>query len=110
MKTKRTQADNRFHRFLLTLSYLVIGLQLMLSCSVLDTHKPVSESASLQNQRSANAFLDLLDIQEIDTLIKLDNQWLSNQFELEMGPAEFLDSRSAQGGIAREAYSEHHYS
>ena len=92
MKTKRTQFDNRLRRYLLTLFYLAIGLQLLVSCSVLQTtHSPVTESASLQNQRSANAFLDLLDLQEIDALIKLDNHWLANQFENVLNAQAELD-------------------
>ena len=81
MKTTRTLAANRYHRALLCLFYSTMSLHLMVGCSVLPTQSPVTESASWQNQRSANAFLDLLDIQEIDALIKVDNRWLATHFE-----------------------------
>ncbi len=55
--------------------------QLLTGCAVLEAVAPVSELASIQNQRAADAELALLDLDEIDALIKLDNRWLSNEIE-----------------------------
>jgi len=61
--------------------YMVVGLQFMAACSVLQKEQPITELASLQNQRAANAVLALSELEEIDALIRLDNQWLENQFD-----------------------------
>ena len=71
----------RFRRSLTILFYVVAGLQFMVGCSVLQTEKRVTELASLQNQRAASENLALQEMQDIDTLIKLDNRWLAKQFE-----------------------------
>lgn len=72
--------------------YLSLGLNLMVGCSLLQPDdQAIAELASLQNQRSANAILSMLEIEEIDTLIKLDNRWLAYQFET------ILKSRAALG-------------
>ena len=61
---------------------MVVGLVLMAGCSVLQTEKPVTELASLQYQRTASETLALQELQDIDTLIRLDNRWLAKQFEM----------------------------
>lgn len=58
-----------------------MGLQLTTACSVLQTQKPVTELASLQNQHAIDTGLALQSMEEIDTLIKLENRWLAKQFE-----------------------------
>ena len=63
------------------LFYLVMGLQLMTACSVFQPTAPLAELDSLRNQRSANALLAVLELENIDTLIKLDNRWLARHFE-----------------------------
>ena len=63
------------------LFYLVMGLQLMTACSVFQPTVPLAELDSLRNQRSANALLAVLELENIDTLIKLDNRWLARHFE-----------------------------
>ncbi|HEY5775088.1 MAG TPA: DUF2914 domain-containing protein [Xanthomonadales bacterium] len=67
--------------FFKNLLYMMVGLHFMAACSVLQTEQPITELASLQNQRAANAVLSLWDMEEVDALIQLDNQWLKNQFE-----------------------------
>lgn len=59
---------------------------------MLQTEQPVDELASVQNQRTASEQLALLDLEDIDTLIKLDNRWLANQFET------VLKAQAAQHG------------
>jgi hypothetical protein len=74
------------------LIYLVVTAQLMVACSALQTIAPTTEQASLQNQRAANAELALQQLEEIDTLIRLDNNWLSDQIIAE------LNSQAATSG------------
>lgn len=93
MKQIETHSNFRFRRSLTILFYLLAGLQFMVSCTVLQTEKPVTELASLQNQRAAGEYLALQKLQDIDTLIKLDNRWLANQFE------NVLVSQAALGEI-----------
>ena len=81
MKQIKAHIVFRFCRNPAVLFCLVAGLQLVAACSVLQTQKPVTELASLQNQRAASANLALQELQDIDTLIRLDNRWLAKQFE-----------------------------
>ncbi len=69
------------HKLLKTLFYLIAGLQLLTACSVFQTAEPLAELDSLRNQRSANALLAVLELENVDTLIKLDNRWLARHFE-----------------------------
>ena len=78
---KETHTVFRFRRNLTVLLCLVTGLQLVTACSLLQTEMPVTELASLQNQRAASEHLALQELQDIDTLIRLDNRWLAKQFE-----------------------------
>ena len=71
---------------------LAVTAQLMVACSVLQTVAPTTEQASLQNQRAANAEIALQELEEIDTLIRLDNNWLSDQITSE------LNSQAATSG------------
>jgi len=53
----------------------------MVGCSLLQQSiEPVSERASTQNQRTESAALALQKLDELDTLIKLNNEWLANEF------------------------------
>jgi len=81
MKQHKTHTHVRFCRMTVTRFCLLAGLQLFAGCSMLQTEKPVTELASLQNQRSVGEILALQDLEHIDTLIKLDNRWLARQFE-----------------------------
>ena len=81
MKQIETHSILRFSRNLKPLFHVVAGLVLMAGCSVLQTEKPVTELASLQYQRTASETLALQELQDIDTLIRLDNRWLAKQFE-----------------------------
>ncbi len=81
MKRNIKHTQIRYSRVTALLSCLVTALQLVVGCSVLQTEKPVTELATLQNQRSVAESLALQDIEEIDTLVKLDNRWLAKQFE-----------------------------
>ncbi len=91
MNPKRLQTSNRSHRHLADLFLLAVGLQLMVACSVFVPGEPLTGTAPLQNQRAAKALSDLSEMEEIDTLIRLDNQWLGNRFETA------LQSRAALG-------------
>ena len=70
--------------FLTRIICLAVTAQLMVACSVMQTVVPTTEQASLQNQRAANADIALQELGEIDTLIRLDNNWLSDQITSEL--------------------------
>ncbi len=53
----------------------------MATCTVLQPPAITTDVASAQNQRAANAEISLQQLQDIDTLIKLDNHWLAAQME-----------------------------
>lgn len=81
MKQIKTHSIFRFRQSLAIIFSLVTCLQFMVGCSLLQTEKPVTELASLQNQRAASEHVALRELQDIDTLIKLDNDRLAKQFE-----------------------------
>ena len=60
---------------------LAIVTCLMAACTVLQPPGVTTDVTSIQNQRAANAEIALLQLQDIDTLIKLDNHWLAEQIE-----------------------------
>lgn len=61
--------------------YFAITAQVMVGCSFLQQNiDPVSERASTQNQRTESAALALQKLDELDALIKLDNEWLADEF------------------------------
>jgi len=60
---------------------LAICLLFIAGCSMVQTEEPVTELASLQNQHAVNALFALWDMENIDTLIRLDNRWLEDRFE-----------------------------
>jgi hypothetical protein len=91
MKKKETYTVFRFRRILKVLFCLIAGLHLVTACSVLQTQMPVTELASLQNQRAASEHLALQELQDIDTLIRLDNRWLAKQFETVLKAQAKLD-------------------
>ena len=91
MMQKETHTVFRFRRNLTVLLCLVTGLQLVTACSLLQTEMPVTELASLQNQRAASEYLALQELQDIDTLIRLDNRWLAKQFETVLKAQATLD-------------------
>ena len=70
--------------------YLSIVLKLLVACSTLQTQGPVSELGSLQNQRASGALLALQELEDIDTLIKLNNKWLAKHFETEIRAQSIL--------------------
>ncbi len=72
------------------LLYLSVVLQLLAGCSTLQTQGPVSELSSLQYQRAGGALLALKELEDVDTLIKLDNNWLANHFETELRAQSML--------------------
>lgn len=63
------------------LIFFVALLYLLAGCSVLPTIGPSSEQASVQTQRTANAQGNLQKLETIDSLVRLDNRWLSDHFE-----------------------------
>lgn len=81
MKQKDTHSILRFRRSLTILFYVVAGVQLVVGCSMLQTEKPVTELASLQNHRAATENVALQQLQDVDTLIRLNNRWLAKHFE-----------------------------
>ena len=68
-------------RMLIRFFCLVIATYLMAACTALQPAGVTTDVASIQNQRAANAKYALLRLQDIDTLIKLDNNWLAVQME-----------------------------
>ncbi|MDX2416538.1 MAG: DUF2914 domain-containing protein [Xanthomonadales bacterium] len=83
----------RHSRILANLFYLIVGLHVLVTCTMVPTQAPDSRVSSLQNQRAANAGLAMLALENVDTLIKLDNDWLARQF------TAVLKARSALDGI-----------
>ena len=83
----------RHSRILSNLFYLIVGVHVLVTCSMVPTQAPDTRVSSLQNQRAANAGLAVLALEDVDTLIKLDNDWLAQQF------AAVLKAQSALGGI-----------
>ncbi|NOR20517.1 MAG: hypothetical protein GQ538_10575 [Xanthomonadales bacterium] len=65
------------------------------ACSLLQAPGTVSGKASLQNQRAASAEIALSGLQEIDTLIRLDNDWISDQIK-----ATFTSQAAASDSFA----------
>jgi len=66
---------------------LAFTMQIMAGCTaltVLQQDGAVTEQASIQNQRAANMELALLELEDIDTLIRLDNGWLTDQIITEL--------------------------
>ncbi len=72
------------HYFLTRLFCLTIAMQFMVGCSVLLPAVPNTDLASFHNQHIASAELALQRLKETDTLIKLNNRWLSNQIKREL--------------------------
>lgn len=68
-------------KIIVNLLYMAISLQFMVGCALKQMQEPVTGLASLQNQRAVNALIALSELENIDTLIKLNNHWLENQFE-----------------------------
>jgi hypothetical protein len=75
-------------QYLLTrLTCLAVATQLMAGCSMLEILQPgvpTSDQASLQTQRTEHAAQALLELEDIDTLIRLDNDWLEEQISAEL--------------------------
>ena len=60
---------------------LAIVTSVMAACTMLQPAGVPTDEASIQNQRAVNAAIALQQLQDIDTLIKLDNRWLAEQIE-----------------------------
>jgi hypothetical protein len=58
---------------------LAVVTQIIFACTSLQQTRPVAEQASIQSQRVASAGLALLELDQIDTLIRLDNHKLAEQ-------------------------------
>jgi len=58
---------------------LAVVTQIIFACTSLQQTRPVAEQASIQSQHVASAGLALLELDEIDTLIRLDNHKLAEQ-------------------------------
>jgi len=69
---------------LIPLFILAIVMYHMAGCSVLQPVGTPDELASVLNQRAASAEQALLELEDIDTLIKLNNSWLAEQIETEL--------------------------
>lgn len=68
-------------KMLLRLLGLSFAILFMVGCGIISSVSLVNELAPIQNQRATNARLDLLALEEIDTLIKLDNRRLAKQMD-----------------------------
>ncbi len=73
---------------------LAIVMFAMAACSVLQPTGTITDKASIENQRAASAELALSQLQEIDKLIKLDNDWIADQIK-----AGFISQAAASGRI-----------
>ena len=58
---------------------LAVVTQFIFACASLQPTGPASEQAAIQNQRVASAELALAELDEIDTLLRLDNHKLAEQ-------------------------------
>jgi len=76
----QNQPEHGMFRSLKGLCGLFVITQILLSCSVITQLTPQDDTALIQNQRIDEARLELLGLAEIDSLIKLDNDWLADQF------------------------------
>lgn len=74
---------------------IIASLCLLAGCAVMSGIGPASEKASLQIQRTAEAQVKLQNLEQVDSLVKLDNHWLSAHFE----------SRLQAQAAASETYS-----
>lgn len=68
-------------RMLRKLTLFIAVVYLLGGCSVLPGIGPVSEKASLQIQRASDAQDKLQVLEHIDSLVRLDNRWLSEHIE-----------------------------
>jgi len=82
--------DNSMRIMLLRSFCLAIVMFAMAACSVLQPAGTITDKASMENQRAASAEVALSQLQEIDTLIKLDNDWIAEQIK-----AEFVSQATA---------------
>jgi hypothetical protein len=69
------------HSMLTRFFCLAIVSYVMAACTLLQTTETVSETTPPLNQRAEIATIALLQLQEIDTLVKLDNGWLADQIK-----------------------------
>ena len=60
---------------------LAVVTQFIFACTGLQHPRPVFDQASIQSHRTASAQHALLELNEIDTLIKLDNRRLAEQID-----------------------------
>ena len=83
-ENRRWKTHYNMRAVLKNLFLLAVGLQLLSACSLFTTTVPDTETTALQSQQATSAMRDLQGLPNIDTLIKLDNHWLSNHFETEL--------------------------
>jgi len=72
---------------------LAVVMQFSFACTSLQQTGPASEQASIQNQRVASAELALLELDEIDTLLRLDNHKLAKQISTELSTQAAISER-----------------
>ncbi len=89
--TNKTHSAGRYHRTLANIFFLSVALQLMVACSGLQPGEPDTKTAPLQFQRATVALSALQEMEDIDTLIRLDNHWLGKRFE------HVIEARIASG-------------
>mgnify|MGYP001828838845 CR=1 FL=1 len=85
----------RMQAVLKNLFYLAVSLHILSACSLFQTTSPDAGMTALQGQRASSAMLDLQELEDIDTLIMLDNQWLASHFKT------VLEAQSALGDTFR---------
>ena len=64
---------------LIRLIFLAVASQLIFSCGMIGPANSVANPTTLQNQRVTSAGLALLELSEIDALVKLNNRQLTRQ-------------------------------
>ena len=79
------------HKLLKIFLYLIAGLQILTACSVFQKAEPLEELDSLRNQRSVNAMFAVLELEDVDTLIRLNNHRLATHFESVLKSQSELD-------------------
>ena len=74
---------------------LAVVTQYIFACTLPQQTRPVIEQASIQDQRAASAEFELLELDEIDTLVRLNNRKLAEQISAGL---------SAQAAISGKFY------
>lgn len=83
----RKQAEHNSLKIVSSAFSILLTAFLVPACAVLNLPGANTDFASSQIARTADARLELLGLEDIDTVIKLNNRWLTEQFSTGMNAA-----------------------